>query len=50
MNYRPFKKRMEKVNITKLEDLDFYFEEIPPSVVYKIRKSLGRNMRKLKAA
>ena len=50
MNYRPLKKRVKKVNLAKLEDYDLYFEEVPPAAIYKLRRSLNRNMRKLKLA
>lgn len=50
MGYRPFKKQSKKVDLSKLEDFDLYFEEVPPTAAYKLQRSLKRSMRKLKFA
>lgn len=51
MTYRPLKKQMRsKLNISKLDDFDLYFEQIPARTAYKLHRAINRNMRKLKLA
>ena len=51
MSYRPFKKEAKsKVDLRKLKDFDLYFEEVPPTTLYKLQKSMNRSLRKLKFA
>ena len=50
MGYKRFKKQSKKVNIARLEDYDLFFEEVPATTAYKLKRALNRNMRKLKLA
>lgn len=50
MSYRPFKRQTKKINVTKLEDFDLFFEEVPPLKAYKLKRAINRNIRKLKLA
>lgn len=51
MSYRPIKKQLRnKINISQVDDFDLYFEKIPPTTAYKLRRVMNRNMRKLKLA
>lgn len=51
MSYKSTKKqRNPKIELRKLKDFDLYFEEVPPTVIYKLQRTLNRNLRKLKVA
>lgn len=51
MSYQPFKKQSKvKVELRKLKDFDLYFEQVPPTTVYKLQRAMNRRLRKLKLA
>lgn len=50
MRYRLLKRQNKRINVRKLKDPDYYAEALPSPKVYKIKRTLNRNLRKLRLA